>query len=603
MKRLIVIPFTLLSLSLFAAPIGEQRAKEIALNFFASSNTRSSSVVLDLEWAGSDAESLEFINSTTRSSDSEAEGANKALIYIYNRIDTKGFVVVAGDDNVERAIIAFSLSNTFNTKDMPEGAKAMLQAWCKQIAAARNSKAPKVVTRAETGVGNVVCQYETALWGQNAPYNNQAPIYSGKATKAGCVATAMAMLCYYHKWPEKGVGTTPEYTYKDNSEISRTIPANELGSTYDYSLMLNDYSNGYTEEQSLQVANLMYDLGTSVKMAYGQNSSEANSSTIPKAMSQYFGYSKGSIYIQLYGYTEKEGYAMLKNNISKCGPTIFRGKNPEEGGHAFILDGYTDANYFSINYGWDGKSNGYYLLPNISFYNNQAAVIGLIPDRDGTSEYRDYLALTSFKSSSSGRTYYGLVSDATYYKVGELFSFTVGIRNCGYGEFSGEFIIAHCDKYDQIKDIVYKVSRSSSPLPSLSLVGYTPSKKLSKTIAVGDCLRVFYRGSDDEEWILARKYLRNQNYDKIYDKVLLCATPQEVAQSLNLEYDKESKSLSFLSEHAIQYVIKNDAGVVVASNNVASHTTEQIDLSLLESGTYTCSFASGGEPYNFRLKL
>jgi hypothetical protein len=143
------------------------------------------------------------------------------------------------------------------------------------------------------------------------------------------------------------------------------------------------------------------------------------------------------------------------------------------------------------------------------------------------------------------------------------------------------------------------MNRSSNPiLSSRSNGSASSSRKLSKDIAVGDCLRVFYRGSDDEEWILARR-----SSTQAYDKVHLCATPQEVAQSLNLEYDKESKSLSFLSEHAIQYVIKNDAGVVVASNNVASHTTEQIDSSLLESGTYTCSFASGGEPYNFRLKL
>ena len=596
MKRLIVIPFILLSLSLFAAPIGEQRAKEIAMNFFASSNTRSSSVVLDLEWAGSDAESLEFINSTTRSSDSEAEGANKALIYIYNRIDTKGFVVVAGDDNVERAIIAFSLSNTFNTKDMPEGAKAMLQAWCEQIAAARNSKAPKVVTRAETGVGNVVCQYETALWGQNAPYNTHSPMYDGDKTPSGCVATAMAILCYYHKWPEKGVGTTPEYTYKDDLGISRTIPANELGRTYDYSLMLSDYSNGYTEEQGLQVADLMYDLGTSVKMAYGQDGSGANSFTATSSMVKYFGYSKGAIHVSHNGYTEEEWTVILKNNIKEYGPTKFRGSS-DSSGHAFILDGFTDANYFSINYGSNGKGNGYYLLPNISFYKDQAAGIGLIPDRDGTSEYRNYLTLR-YMETTSGVIYRGLYTVATIYETGVPFQCYVMVTNSGIGDFYGYFCIAHCDKDNNIKKVLYQVNRTSRKIGPKGYLSIAKDMTISNNIEVGDCLRVFYRGSDDEEWILARR-----NSTQAYDKVLLCATPQEVAQSLNLEYDKESKSLSFLSEHAIQYVIKNAAGVVVVSNNVASHTTEQIDLSLLESGTYTCSFASGGEPYNFRLKL
>ena len=158
-------------------------------------------------------------------------------------------------------------------------------------------------------------------------------------------------------------------------------------------------------------------------------------------------------------------------------------------------------------------------------------------------------------------------------------------------------IVAHCNKDNEIKEEIYTINRSSNPLSGQ--VGYSNSKfQLSKSIAVGDCLRVFYRGSDDEEWILARR-----SSTQAYDKVHLCATPQEVAQSLNLEYDKESKSLSFLSEHAIQYVIKDASGGVVASNKVASLTTELIYLGALKSGVYSCSFASGGEPYELTLKL
>ena len=601
MKKIIILPLLLLVLSVSAKPIGEKRAREIATNFFAASKTRTATVVLELEWAGSDVDVTDGEIGQTRSAGSSTEdGAGDELIYIYNRVDARGFVVVAGDDGVERAIIAFSHSNNFDVENMPDGAKEILQAWCKQIEAARSSRQSKVSsTRATTDVGNEVCKYETALWGQDAPYNNQAPIYSGKATKAGCVATAMAILCFYHKWPEKGVGVTPEYTYEDGIGESRTIPANELGRTYDYSLMLSDYSNGYTEEQGIQVANLMYDLGTSVKMKYGQNTSEANSSTIPKTMSQYFGYSKGSIYIQLCGYTEKEGYAMLKNNISKCGPTIFRGKNPEDGGHAFILDGYTDANYFSINYGWDGSRNGYYLLPEIRFYTNQAAIFDMVPDRDGTSEYQDYITLASFKSSSSGRTYYGLVSSATHYEVGEPFSITLGVKNSGLVDFSGKYIVAHCDKDDNIKTIIYTKNRSSSPLKPSNYTGHTSSSsKLSESIAVGDCLRVFYRGSDEEEWTLARR-----NSAQAYDKVLLCATPQEVAQSLNLEYDKELKTFTYDSIHAIQYSVADESGTILMEAKSASHTANTIDASSLKPGAYTFSFASGGEPYKIKIVL
>lgn len=136
MKRaLLVISLSLFTLSLMAAPIGEKRAREIATSFFASSTATQSTatLTLDLAWAGYDMEQ------NLQSTSPQAEIQDDALIYIYNRTDTKGFVIVAGDDCVERSIIAFSHENSFDTKDMAEGAKAMLQAWCEDIAKARKS--------------------------------------------------------------------------------------------------------------------------------------------------------------------------------------------------------------------------------------------------------------------------------------------------------------------------------------------------------------------------------------------------------------------------------------------------------------------------------
>jgi hypothetical protein len=51
----------------------------------------------------------------------------------------------------------------------------------------------------------------TSRWSQRSPYNDQCPELlpnSGNHTPVGCVATAMAQVMYYWKWPNTGVGNT-----------------------------------------------------------------------------------------------------------------------------------------------------------------------------------------------------------------------------------------------------------------------------------------------------------------------------------------------------------------------------------------------------------
>ena len=140
---------------------------------------------------------------------------DESLLYVYNRTDEAGFVVVAGDDGVEKQIVAFSHDNKLQIKNLSDGARYLLEGWCKQISAARSGA--YVATRAAdaSDVGKVEVLYETALWNQGTPFNNEAPVIGGYRSVTGCVATAMSIICYHNKWPEKGVGTTPSYKYLD----------------------------------------------------------------------------------------------------------------------------------------------------------------------------------------------------------------------------------------------------------------------------------------------------------------------------------------------------------------------------------------------------
>lgn len=144
MKKIaLLISLMLFCLNLMAAPIGEKRAREIAINFFAQHTTRSTGDInLTLEWAG---------NSFTQPQRTSID-ADQALLYIYNNLN-RGFVVIAGDDALN-PIIAYSFENNLLTDNMAEATEAILDAWCRQVAASR--RASYSATRADEGIGSVV---------------------------------------------------------------------------------------------------------------------------------------------------------------------------------------------------------------------------------------------------------------------------------------------------------------------------------------------------------------------------------------------------------------------------------------------------------------
>ena len=125
MKRIFAILILLgASLSLTAAPINESKARKIAEDFFACNTTRTLGVTL--EWSGSD---LNVQGAATRAT------VDNPMLYIYNRSDNGGFVIVAGDDSV-RPIVAYSFERAFEVDRVSPEVKELLNAWCEQIAAA-----------------------------------------------------------------------------------------------------------------------------------------------------------------------------------------------------------------------------------------------------------------------------------------------------------------------------------------------------------------------------------------------------------------------------------------------------------------------------------
>lgn len=591
-KIFLILSILCTALTLSAKPIDEKQARDIATNFFSQHMTRSAACNLKLEWAGSNIMGVSRAANTT----------DNPLLYIYNNESANGFVIVSGDTNTD-LVVAYSLNNNFDADNMSEAAQALLDAWCRQIEDARNSGKHISSESYQLTRANDELLYDTALWDQSEPYNREAPVIDGERSLTGCAATAMSIICYYHKWPNKGVGTTPAYTYvwSDDNEENKTytysVAANPLGRPYEYSKMKKSYdssSKDYTEAQANAVAALMKDMGTAIKMSYHPKGSGASKTDVVYAFSNYFSYSKGIQLAYANDYSYEEWTALLRENLRNCGgPVYFTGADYSNGGHAYVLDGYDANNRFHINYGWSGFDNGYYYLPASEFYKDQSTTLNLKPDKDGTSvqQYYDHLTLAYLESKDGEIIATGILSDASSYSTGSEFLFRVGaIYNNGITTFNGYIALALCDKNGNIKEVLSYTTRSLDPG---ALDVWDDRCVITETINEGDRLRVFYMGEYSSDWQWARKLYADEY---TVDEVIVKASPEDMAKDLWIKYEKDSHRITFSNKQAMKVdIYYHDTNKKYGSDEVGSFAKRYLDLTPGEA--YRFEFSLGAEPY------
>ncbi|MDE6536984.1 MAG: C10 family peptidase [Muribaculaceae bacterium] len=254
-------------------------------------------------------------------------------------------------------------------------------------------------TRAESPL-KVISPMLTTKWDQGEPYNLQCPLVSGQRSVTGCVATAMAQVMNYFKYPAKGKGSV-SYT---TSSYKQSLSMNFSEVSFDWNNMLDQYKDGnYNTTQGAAVASLMKACGYSVEMNYTPVESGAYSFNVAPALKNYFSYDKGTHYLTRNFFSPAEWKEMIYDNLRNVGPVIYDGVSAGGGGHCFVCDGYDGVGYFHFNWGWDGMSDGYFLLEALNppalgiggggggFNFDQGAVFGAQPPKEGTVEFSNYL--------------------------------------------------------------------------------------------------------------------------------------------------------------------------------------------------------------------
>ena len=359
----------------WAASINEKQALAMASEFMASRSMPSAG----LKMAGK----APLLGAT----------GSQAAYYVFNNGTASGYVIVAGDDRAP-AVLGYSDTGTFDVQQVPEAMQELLDGYAAQIEALDQGAvaAPQLTSRGP------IAPLLTACWTQGTPYNLLLPHVDGSDyahAYVGCVATAMAQVMYYWKWPQGATTSIPAYVSSTNSiSMPALAPV-----TFDWGLMQDTYMSDDTTSASAQaVAVLSKYCAQSVEMDFMKSASGAKTVNIARALTHYFGY-KGTTQLLSRSNYSTQGWAdVIYSELAAGRPVLYAG-HKSSSGHAFVCDGYDGNGMFHINWGWNGNSNGYFLLnvlnPDIQgvgsaagaygYVYSQVIITGVEPDYEGGS--------------------------------------------------------------------------------------------------------------------------------------------------------------------------------------------------------------------------
>ena len=532
------------------------QARRIAEDFFNLSYRARNHAMVDLQmvWSG---------NVVQTKSSSEVPA-----FYVFDNALGPGFVVVAGDD-VAKPILGYSFESEFVVDNMPSNVKSWFDDI--EVAVQQARKSPEVYYSSDPYVGNIVLEIETAKWDQSAPYNNFCPMDGDSRSVTGCVATAIAILMRYHQWPECGVGTIPSYV---TSTKGISVPAIELGHSYDWDNMPLVYPTRPTAAQENAVARLMADCGAMVEMDYTSSSSGAQTIGIPDVLSRYMGYDISAGHYQRKYYTDEQWHSMIQNELIENGPVFYRGHG-ENYGHVFILDGFTDAEYYRLNWGWGGEYNGYFTLDalnpqqNYEYNQSQMAILNVKKNQGGYPEIRGIISKYDGLSS--------LKADRTVFEPGVTFKLSTGLLvNSGSQQFSGLIGFIIVDAEQNVKEVLY--THKVDLQPNWGTRFSNMSLKFKSDLNFGDCLIAAMYDERNSKWV---KFIADQTNGSV-DAIPLCS----IAGTTSFEYNTSTRIITLNTKNGLEAYVVTEGGTVIDGAVEYAERTITIDTSSMEKGRY-----------------
>lgn len=446
--------------------------------------------------------------------------------YVFPNANSKGFTIVSGDDRLPE-IVGYSSQGSYDENNLPEGFVSFMKAYqnlynkvnlgdaealknLAEIKAWRNKKNASAASTSAVAplLGNIE-------WDQTSPYNNMCPRYDSVHVAAtGCVATAMAQVMAYYKYPKQLKADIPGYVNRWNG-IPMEIPTitREEG-IYDWDNMLPKYNKeaNATQQQKDAVAKLMYHCGAAVQMNYGPESAAAVSAT---KLAKYFGYDADLMMdLNRSSFTLDKWMQIIDTELAAGRPVLYGGQ-ASDGGHQFICDGIDGEGLYHINWGWSGSQNGYFDLSLLNpekggtgsgnsteGYNRSCSItIGIAPDNGVVDA--PLATVPDIKAMN-----YGFLDTTTKdhrLNPDEAFDFWLdyGLGNQTYQAFSGYVALGILQKDGSYRIVSQKARINVDPIPGEGMISVVDVNfRVNEAFEVGTVTLCPLYSKDGENWTL-----------------------------------------------------------------------------------------------------
>lgn len=538
--------------------------------------------------------------------------------YVFPNANSKGFTIVSGDDRLPE-IVGYSSQGSYDENNLPEGFVSFMKAYqnlynkvnlgdaealknLAEIKAWRNKKNASAVSTSAVAplLGNIE-------WDQTSPYNNMCPKYDSVHVAAtGCVATAMAQVMAYYKYPKQLKADIPGYVNRWNG-IPMEIPTitREEG-IYDWDNMLPKYNKeaNATQQQKDAVAKLMYHCGAAVRMSYGPESGAAVSSS---KLAKYFGYDADLMMdLSRSSFTLDKWMQIIDTELAAGRPVLYGGQSSDNG-HQFICDGKDENGLYHINWGWSGNQNAYF---DLSILNPEKGGTGSGSAADG---FNRYCTMTIGIAPDNGvvdaplaqipsisvlyEADYVVITKGTRKSKSDKFEFTQQVTfvnqvKQAFKGFLGLGILQKDGSYKLVSDkkyVSFDGKREDGMMSSLD-----PKLTVNEAFEVGKTPVYAICSTDGKTWEKA-------DYMNGNAPLVVKATDYELslASALNAQLKLESEELKTGAKSTFQVTLSNDCdfeyqGIVnVFSDMIAekpSALVTDIFVSVPAHGTITRSF-------------
>jgi hypothetical protein len=276
----------------------------------------------------------------------------------------QGWVVVSADDSCI-PILAFSKLGSYTVPIDPvnEAAENLLAEYSLQIEDAKNNGSNDDTRPIWDAILDqtisIAEEYDTGLpteqwvqWGGETPYNDLCPLDNVNLvndqparSRVGCVATAAAQICNYHKrWNYNTLVDSDEYTSDYHGFICNI---DSDAASYDFpdfatlNVDLNQVVVKYNNNDALtdhDKAALSFACGILVEMDYSSISSSADGGcNVYQRLNMYFQYASSDTC------SSEAWIDLIKKQLRLNRPIEYRGEK-EGAGHAYIITGFQSTN-------------------------------------------------------------------------------------------------------------------------------------------------------------------------------------------------------------------------------------------------------------------